>query len=241
MPRSRTKSSPPTRWPGAAPAHDLRNHTLSIAAALLFFCSFFAQSLTGHLVYNQQQKDHGGAPVGYVRYLTTGHFVEATFENWESEFLQMGVFVFLTAILVQKGSAESKKPKSEGGAREKDDPEAYRNDPDAPWPVRKGGWILKIYENSLSLAFFILFLITFVLHAMGGAVEYNQEQLAHGGTTVSMVAFMATSQFWFESFQNWQSEFLSVLAMVVLSIFLRQKDSPESKPVEKPHRATGSD
>jgi hypothetical protein len=215
-------------------------------AALIFVACLFGQSLTGWRVYNQDEQEHGGETVGYGRYFLTGHFVEATFENWESEFLQMGMFVFLTAFLVQKGSAESKKPEGEGGEEEQEEDDggeqrARRDGSDAPWPVRRGGWVLKIYENSLSLAFFILFLIAFVLHAMGGAAEFSQEQLAHGQKAVSTLAFLATSQFWFESFQNWQSEFLAVLAMVVLSIFLRQKGSPESKPVEKPHDATGSD
>jgi hypothetical protein len=224
----------------------LRDHALSLVAALLFLAFLVAQSLTGQRVYNQERKDEGRTEVGFAQYLTTGHFVEATFENWESEFLQMGMFVFLTALLVQRGSAESRKPDSEGG-REEEEEESERewnaehDDAEAPWPVRRGGWVLKIYENSLSLAFLILFLASFVLHAMGGVVEYNEEQVASGASAVSTLAFMHTSEFWFQSFQNWQSEFLAVLAMVVLSIFLRQKGSPESKPVEKPDRETGSD
>jgi hypothetical protein len=239
MAETATKARPLRRSP-------VRDRALSIVAALIFVACLFGQSLTGWRVYNDDQKEHGGKTIGYAGYFLTGHFVEATFENWESEFLQMGMFVFLTAFLVQKGSAESKKPDGEGGEEEheeeEDGEERARSDgSDAPWPVRRGGWVLKIYENSLSLAFFILFLITFVLHAMGGRAEYNQEQLAHGEKAVSTLAFLATSQFWFESFQNWQSEFLAVLAMVVLSIFLRQKGSPESKPVEKPHESTGSE
>ncbi len=238
--RDGNATPPPTR------RSPVRDRALSIVAGLIFVFCLFGQSLTGYRVYNDDQREHGGETVGYAGYFLTGHFVEATFENWESEFLQMGMFVFLTAFLVQKGSAESKKPAGEGGEEEheaeEDGEEGARGDgSDAPWPVRRGGWVLKIYENSLSLAFFLLFLITFVLHAMGGAAAYSQEQVAHGGRAVGTLAFLATSQFWFESFQNWQSEFLSVLAMVVLSIFLRQKGSPESKPVEKPDRATGSD
>jgi hypothetical protein len=204
------------------------------------------QYLTGFEVYNQEQVENGATEVGMVAYVTTGHFVEATFENWESEFLQMGMFVLLTAILVQKGSAESRKPELEGGAEEDEEANAGERQGrdggrEVPWPVRHGGWVLKIFENSLSLAFFLLFLISFGLHALGGTAEYNHEQALRGGTPLTPLAFLVTSRFWFQSFQNWQSEFLSVLAMVVLSIFLRQKGSPESKPVEKPHRATGAD
>jgi hypothetical protein len=119
------------------------------------------------------------------------------------------------------------------------DPSPNSVDADAPWPVRRGGWVLTLYENSLSLAFVLLFLLSFVLHAIGGAREYSREQLLHGGQAVGLVGYLATSQFWFESFENWQSEFLAIGLMVVLSIFLRQKGSPESKAVETPHGETG--
>ena len=111
----------------------------------------------------------------------------------------------------------------------------------SPSPVRRGGWVLTLYEYSLTLAFLLLFLVSFVWHAVGGKREYNHEQLAHGGEPVSLSEFMSTSQFWFESFQNWQSEFLALGAMALLSIFLRQRGSPESKPVDAPHSHTGSE
>ncbi len=105
--------------------------------------------------------------------------------------------------------------------------------------MRAGGLILKLYENSLSLAFLLLFLISFVLHAIGGVGEYNQGQIQHGGQAISLLQFLGSSRFWFESLQNWQSEFLAIAAMVIFSIFLRQKGSPESKPVDSPHSETG--
>ena len=141
-------------------------------------------------------------------------------------------------ISFQKGSAESKQLTRRAGDR---DPFKSKNKKNAPWPVRRGGFILKIYQHSLSLAFLLLFLTSFALHAVGGAGEYSQEQLAHHQAPVSTLAYLATSRFWFESFQNWQSEFLAVAAMVILSIFLRQKGSPESKPVDAPHSQTGSE
>jgi hypothetical protein len=116
------------------------------------------------------------------------------------------------------------------------DPGARKN---APWPVRRGGWVLKLYEYSLSLAFLLLFLLCFWLHAVGGARAYSEEQLAHGGKAAGLVEYLGTAQFWFESFQNWQSEFLSLTAMVVLSVYLRHRGSPESKPVDAPHGETG--
>jgi hypothetical protein len=218
-----------------------RENGLSIIWLGLFFLSFiFGQFIFGHREYNNDQRDHNRPEVGYVEYLRSPHFLEATMENWESEFLQMFLFIALTSFLYQKGSAESKKLDEEESVDR--DPRKSRHKKDAPWPVRKGGLWLTLYEYSLSIAFLLLFLISLFLHAAGGAGEYNQEQLEHGSTEqVTTLGYMMTSRFWFESFQNWQSEFLSVGAMVVLTIFLRQRGSPESKPVDAPHSQTGKD
>ena len=215
----------------------LRENGLSIVLGL-FFLSFLAgQAVVGMYKYNDDQQQHGQPTVDLTGYLATPHFLEATMENWESEFLQMFAFVVLTACLFQKGSAESKKlDQAEPVDR---DPRKSRRKKNAPWPVRKGGPILTLYEYSLSIAFLLLFVLSFTLHAVGGAREYNQDQREHGRREeVSTIQYMGTSRFWFESFQNWQSEFLAVGAMVVLSIFLRQRGSPESKPVDAPHSET---
>ena len=212
---------------------------LSIVVLLLFLGTMVGQTVTGWFAYNQEQQEHGQETLGLVAYLGTGHFIEATAENWESEFLQMGMFVLLTVWFRQKGSAESKKPYGEQDVDE--DPREHANDPDAPWPVRKGGAILWLYKNSLCLAFLFLFLFSFALHAIGGARHFSEDQVAHGEPAVSTIEFMGTSQFWFESLQNWQSEFLSIAAMVILTIHLRQYGSPESKPVAHPHSKTGTE
>jgi hypothetical protein len=226
-------------WRAARLRTALRDNGLSITIAALFLVFMIAQTVTGLYRYNGEQAEHGQARVALVEYVTTGHFLEATAENWESEFLQMAAYVLLTVGLFQRGSAESKKI---GERSEVDrDPRRSQHRPDAPWPVRRGGWVLKLYEQSLSLAFLALFAASFALHAVGGASAYSEEQLAHGGEAVSVGEYLATSQFWFESFQNWQSEFLSLVAMVVLSIFLRQRGSPESKPVDAPHGQTGGE
>jgi hypothetical protein len=203
-----------------------------------FFAVFLvAQIVTGMRSDNQDRREHGEATVGYGEYLRSGHFVEATFENWESEYLQMAAYVLFTALLFQRGSAESNDPDKQKSTGE--DPRLHRGDPDAPWPVRRGGIVLKIYEHSLSLSLFLLFLLSFALHAWGGAREYSQEQLAHGGAAVSTGEFLRTSGFWFQSFQNWQSEFLAVASLAGLSVFLRERGSPESKPVVASHDKTG--
>ena len=218
-----------------------RNNGLSLVLFGLFFFTFLiGQSFVGHLEHNSDQEEHGQPQITYLQYLATDHFLEATMENWESEFLQMFFFVVLTVFLFQKGSAESKKLDEEEAVDR--DPRKSRNKKDAPWPVRKGGLVLTIYEHSLSLAFLLLFLGTFILHAVGGAGEYNQEQREHGQQeSVSVVGYMGTSRFWFESLQNWQSEFLAVGSMVVLTIFLRERGSKESKPVDSPHSQTGDE
>ncbi|MDQ2674032.1 MAG: hypothetical protein M3Y40_05200 [Chloroflexota bacterium] len=215
----------------------LRENGLSITILALFLIFLAGQSVAGMLEYNQDQLEHGEAAVAYLQYLATPHFMEAVAENWESEFLQMFGYVIFTAVLFQKGSVESKKL-DEPEAVDRD-PRRSRDKPDAPGPVRRGGLALRLYEHSLSLAFFALFLCSFAAHAIGGAGEYNQEQLAHGGQAVTVAGYIGTSRFWFESFQNWQSEFLALAAMVILSIFLRQRGSPESKPVDAPHSETG--
>ncbi len=211
---------------------------LSIVLFGLFLFSMVGQYLTGYHQYNEEQQLHGQSVVSYSEYLGEGHFIEATFENWESEFLQMAAYVLLTISLYQKGSSESKTPDT----IERVDviPEKSKLREDAPWPVRRGGFVLKLYQNSLSIALLLLFLVSFILHGVGGAKEYNEEQEAHSAPQVSTVQYMGTSRFWFESFQNWQSEFFSIGAMVVLSVFLRQKGSPESKPVDSPHGETGT-
>ena len=218
----------------------LHENGLSITLGALFVIILVGQSLTGHQHYNEEQQEHGQSPLTYVEYITGNHFLEATMENWESEFLQMFFFVVLTAFLYQKGSAESKKLDEEEPVDR--DAEKSKRKRNAPWPVRKGGFVLTLYKYSLSIAFFLLFLLSFWLHAVGSAGDYNQDQQEHGQhQPVSTVQYLGTSRFWFESLQNWQSEFLAVFSMVVLSIFLRQKGSAESKPVDAPHGQTGKE
>ena len=218
----------------------LRRNGLSLLTAALFVALLAAQAFAGARELNDERQQHGEPPLTIPQYLSSGHFLEATAENWESEFLQMAAFVLLTAWLFQRGSAESKKL---------DGPEAVDRDPrgargerlrEAPWPVRRGGWVLRLYEHSLSLALFALFLVSFALHAYGGLRSRNDEALAHAEPPIGLAEYLSSSRFWFESFQNWQSEFLALVAMVLLSIVLRERGSPESKPVDAPHSETGS-
>jgi hypothetical protein len=223
----------------ASARHILRNNGLSMVWGALFVVFLAAQALAGHRVYNQEQQEHGEAAASFAGYLTTGHFGEAVFENWESEFLQMAMFVILTAFLFQKGAAESKDPDKDHEPVD-EDPRLHRGDPGVPGPVRRGGLALTLYENSLSLTLGLLFLASFVLHAVTGRVEYIAQQVQHGQAPASLMDYATSAQFWFESFQNWQSEFMSVAMLTLLSIWLRQRSSPESKPVFKAHSDTGN-
>ena len=185
----------------------------------------------------KQREEHEQPALTYPAYLQSGHFIEATFENWESEYLQMGAYVLLTVFLFQRGSSESKDPDNPEG--NPPDSEEERQHPDTPWPVRQGGLVRKLYENSLCLALLLLFLLSFVLHAIGGTWVSNEERTLHGEAAQTVWQFIRSSDFWFQSFQNWQSEFLAVFSLIVLSIWLRQRGSPESKKVAEPHHKTG--
>lgn len=194
--------------------------------------------LTGHAHENEDLEDHGRPTQSLIEYAGSSSFGETVFENWESEFLQMGMYVLLTTFLVQKGSAESR-PIDEPAPQD-EDPRNHRTDPEAPWPVRHGSeLVLKLYENPLALAFGICFALSIWLHAATGAGAYSEEQQLHGGQAVTTWQYARTSQFWFESFQNWQSEFLAVAAIIGGSIYLRQRSSSQSKPVHAPNAQTG--
>jgi hypothetical protein len=185
------------------------------------------QFFTGWAEKNQEQTEKGLPALTLSEYSYSGHFLQATFENWESEFLQMAFYVLLTVFLRQKGSAESKELHKKEEVDRK--PKAH---PKAPWPVKKGGLWLKLYSHSLSMAFAVLFLFSFSLHFYGSLKDHNEEQLEKLLPPESWSAYISQPRFWFESFQNWQSEFLAVASIVLLSIWLREKGSPESKPVD---------
>jgi hypothetical protein len=213
-----------------------RCHGLSLTLFGLFALCVIGQSLMGHRHYNAEQQAHGQSSLGYGAYLRTGHFLEAVAENWESEFLQMAAYILLTVFLRQKGAPESKKLDRE----EPVDAEPHRStNPQAPWPVRQGGILLTLYAHSLTLTLGGLFGLSVILHAIGGVSHYNAEQLAHGQPSITLLQYVGSTAFWFESLQNWQSEFLALGVMLVLSIVLRQQGSPASKPVVAPHGETG--
>ncbi|QCO66853.1 hypothetical protein E5843_01895 [Luteimonas yindakuii] len=217
----------------AAAASFWRRNGLSLVLACMFITALCGQFVVGHRVSEAEHAREGRPPESLVEYASSGHFISATFENWESEFLQMGMYVLLTVWLRQRGSAESR-PLDPAQEEERIDAGP------TPRPVLAGGAWKALYANSLSLAFLALFLASFVLHLYGSWQDELAVRAAAGQPPIEVWQHLAGAEFWFESLQNWQSEFLAVLAIVVLSIFLRQDKSPESKPLRAPHRQTGT-
>ncbi len=211
----------------------LRRNGLSLVLLVLFLVFLAGQAATGFQASNQERVEHALPPETIGTYLHGGHFLGATFENWESEFLQMGMYVLLTVALRQRGSAESR-PIDPANEQERIEPGP------TPWPVLAGGLWRFLYANSLTIVYLLLFLLAFAGHAYGSWLHENEERMAQGGELVSLLDHVGGAQFWFESFQNWQSEFLAVLSIVLLTIFLRQDKSPESKPLRAPHSQTGT-
>ncbi|GAB6197230.1 DUF6766 family protein [Lysobacter xanthus] len=211
-------------------------NSLTLVFSALMVLTLVGHVLTGWRVDTEDRKSHGQPAESVASYVTESHFLSSLFENWESEFLQMGLFVLLTAYLRQRGAAESRPL----DPSEESPPEPVPAD-ERPWPVRRGGIARKLYEHSLSGVLLLLFVLSFAGHAHNSWRHHLDEQLQHGETAaVSIGEYLFSAPLWFESFQNWQSEFLSVVSLVVLSIVLREKDSTESKDVEAPHSKTGA-
>jgi hypothetical protein len=217
----------------------LRENSLSLVFGALLLITLFGQSLVGHSVYNEQATEHSDQTISYVRYVSSSNFGEAVMENWESEFLQFTLFILATVWLVERGSPESKKLEDAG--RESDEKQligAYAR-PDSPKWAKVGGWRTRIYSHSLVLVMGSIFVACWLAHSFTGWRVFNSEQTEHGEAAVSWTTYLGKPDFWEQSFQNWQSELLAIGAMVVFSIYLRERGSSESKPVGAPHHSTG--
>jgi hypothetical protein len=214
----------------------LRDNGLVLCMFGLFAVFLVGLSITGYVTNNQDLQAHKQPVETYTTYLGSGGFMEAVFENWESEFLQMAALVIATIFLYQKGAADSRKLH---GTQEFDTSSRFSIIHAASWKRKKKALKETLYANSLSIALVSLFLISFALHAMGGTAAHNDEAVYHNESSVAVIEYVRTSQFWYESFQNWQSEFLAVGTLLLLSVYLRQRHSPESKPVGENNQATG--
>lgn len=205
---------------------------LSIAMFGIFAVAIIGMSLAGWQSENEERQQHGWQELSYGRYLTSGVFSEAVFENWESEFLQMGALVVLTVFLYQKGSSDSKPLR---GNAPQDTSSRLSIIRARNWRRRGKALGHTLYAHSLGLALFLLFFVSFIFHGLGGAQAHNEEARQHGQSEVTVGQYVASPKFWFESFQNWQSEFLAVGVLLILSIYLRERGSQQSKPIGKAH------
>lgn len=217
-----------------------KDHGLSIVLLLLFALSLVGQIFAGFGSYNEDRVEKHLLPLSSIsQYLASSHFASSLSENMESEFLQMALFVLLTVYLYQKGSAESKKPPEQVSAEDRkveQEEKTYREQ-----KIKKNPILWRLYENSLVIALVSLFLIFFFFHAYGSLGLINEQKQHMGEPLIGFWQVFAEQEFWFESFQNWQSEFFSIFVLGVFSIFLRQKGSPQSKKLQDPHWKTGSD
>jgi hypothetical protein len=217
-----------------------RDNSLSLFFLVLFLATLLGQSYAGHLEYNEELQAHDDPTISWARYLVSSHFGAAVMENWQSEFLQFSFFIAATIWLVQRGSNESKKPEEiglESDAKQRVGGHASTRSP--AW-ARVRDWRYKVYSNSLIIVMTALFFGFWFAQSVNNWTQYNAEQLDHSEPTVSWLSFIGTSDFWEKTLQNWQSEFLAVGTMAVFTIYLRQRGSPESKPVGAPHEETGS-
>ncbi len=213
----------------------LKRNALSITFLTLMLFSLTGQIYTGWNDHNDFLLSYNKPATDLGEYLASGHFLQATFENWESEFFQMALFVILTIYMKQEGSSESR-PMEDPPRDKEGECIPLKN---SPWPVKRGGLALALYKYSLSIVLVLLFLLSFGLHWYGSFLDYNEHQFLEGLPPTTATTYLGHSKFWFESFQNWQSEFVSIFAIIFLSIYLRQAGSSQSKKVNAPHTETG--
>jgi hypothetical protein len=217
----------------------LRANALSLAFGAVFLATLVGQALSGVADFNAQQIADGLEPVSLGEYVTSSSFGVDVMENWQSEYLQFFLYIFATVWLVQRGSSESKKPGEEGPESDKEQKIGRHADDDSPAWARVGGWRTAVFARSLGLLMGALFLLTWAASSIAGWAAYNGDQLGNREDPVSYLGYLGAADFWNRSFQNWQSEMLAVGSMAVFSVYLRQRGSPESKPVGAPHAVTG--
>jgi hypothetical protein len=217
----------------------LRNHSLSLVFLAMFLAALVGQAIAGHAEYNNEQIAHMSETVSFWRYVVSSDFGQAVMENWQSEYLQFTTFILFTVWLIQKGSPESKKPDEIGLETHEQQKIGEHVTQDSPKWARARGLKLLIYSNSLLIVMGSIWVGTWFAQSVTGWTAYNAEQIDHHEQTVNWLGYLTSADFWETTLQNWQSEFLAVGSMAVLAIYLRQRGSPESKPVGAPHEATG--
>jgi hypothetical protein len=218
----------------------LRNNGLSLFFGLIFLLALLGQALTGHALFNEEQVASGLEEITFAQYLVSSNFAVDVSENWQSEYLQFLLYIFATIWLVQKGSPESKELNEPGPESDKEQLVGEYSNAKSPKWARVSGWRRTLYSNSLGLTMGLIFILSWLVQSIAGNSNYNQEQIQNFQQPASWGEYIASAEFWNRTLQNWQSEFLAVGSMVVLAIYLRQRGSPESKPVGSAHDDTGT-
>jgi hypothetical protein len=217
----------------------LRNNSLSIVFMLLFLAALCGQAIAGHAEFNADADSEGDPRISLARYVVSSDFGSAVMENWQSEYLQFTMFILLTVWLLQGGSPESKKLEKPGRESDEEQKVGEHAEQRSPKWAKVAGLRRTLYENSLVLVMGMFWLGTWIAQSITGVAQYNADQLDHHQDAVSWSAYITTGEFWDNTLQNWQSEFLAVGSMAILAVYLRQRGSPESKPVGAPHTSTG--
>jgi len=221
-------------------ARFVRDNGLSLAFGAIFLATLIGQAISGADTFNHGQALHNGDPISLGHYVTSAVFWADVMENWQSEYLQFTLYIFATIWLIQKGSNESKKPDRVGRESDEQQRLGTHTQPDSPRWAKAGGWRTTVFSNSLLLVMTAIWIASWLAQSLAGRIVYNAEQLDHQAATVSWPTYVTTADFWNRTLQNWQSEFLAIGSMAILSVFLRQRGSPESKPVGAPHAETAS-
>jgi hypothetical protein len=216
-------------------------NSLSLFFLAIFLAALVGQAIAGHKLYNQEQLAHDAEPIGFWAYVTSSNFGNAVMENWQSEYLQFLLFMLATVWLLQRGSPESKPIGEEGAESDRKQRVGGWAGPEAPQWARVRGIRNWVYSNSLLVVMAVIFLGSWFAQSVTGWTDFNSEQRAHGKATDSWLSYVGSARFWESTLQNWQSEFLAVGSFAVLAIYLRQRGSPESKPVGAPHKTTGTE
>jgi hypothetical protein len=219
----------------------IRDHSLSLFFLIIFLAALVGQAIAGHNLHNEEAAAHGEESISLFRYATSSEFGNSVMENWQSEYLQFTLFLLITVWLLQRGSPESKELDRAGRESEREQEIGRHADEDSPKWARVGGWRTALYSNSLLIVMVMIFLGSWFAQSVTGWTDFNAEQVDHGEPKVSWLSYLGSSTFWEGTLENWQSEFLAIGSFVVLAIYLRQRGSPESKPVGAPHDATGAE
>ncbi len=217
-----------------------RDNGLSLAFGLLFLVTLVFQAVSGHDTFNHGQLVHQGDPISLGHYVTSAIFWADVMENWQSEYLQFSLYILATVWLIQRGSTESKEPDRVGRESDEQQKLGEHAEPDSPSWATAGGLRTRVFSNSLGGVMTAIWLVSWLAQSIAGRVVYNADELDHRAAPVAWSAYVKTSDFWSRTLQNWQSEFLAVGSMCILSVYLRQRGSPESKPVGVPHAETAS-